>query len=272
MRRFALALFLSVAIHAALLALLQSDRPEPTLREIMRISLAELPGEGGDAPAQPEATPEPTVAPAPAPQPVPTPTPVTTPAPEPIITPVPAPQPAPTPTPVTPPAPAPTVTRAPAPQPAPAPAPQPVPVPAPAPTPTPEPAQTPSAPAPAENARESGSALQAANQQGSTQEAAQAPAPTPGGSTIIDAALLRVTRRVPAEYPMISRRRRDQGTVVLILSIQAGRVTRVEIEQSSGHSALDESARRAASAWEFDTSGFGESISARIPFVFSLAN
>jgi TonB family protein len=71
---------------------------------------------------------------------------------------------------------------------------------------------------------------------------------------------------------MISRRRRDQGTVVLILSIQSGRVTGAEIETSSGHSALDESARRAALAWEFDTSGFGDSLSARIPFVFSLSN
>ena len=93
-----------------------------------------------------------------------------------------------------------------------------------------------------------------------------------GGGTggIVDASRLRVTKKVPAEYPTISRRRRDQGTVILILNIHSGRVAKAEIEKSSGHSALDESAKKAISAWEFDTSGFGESLFARISFVFSL--
>jgi len=60
--------------------------------------------------------------------------------------------------------------------------------------------------------------------------------------------------------------------VLLILNISSGRVTKAEIEKSSGHTVLDESAKKAVSAWEFDTSDLGESISARISFVFSLTN
>jgi len=263
MRRFTLALFLSFALHIALMALFHGGKIEPVpheTREIMRISLAELPGDigNGDAPIPSESEVISEAVPEPLPQQIQqtqqtestvatAPVPATTPPPAPVVTPQPTPAPAPVPH-------------------------QPVPAPVPVPAPTPQPTPAP----------EQGDAHHAHQQAGTQQNvqevapvSAAAPAQLPGrsgGDTIIDASLLRVTRRVPAEYPMISRRRRDQGTVVLILSIQAGRVMRVDIEQSSGHSALDESARRAASAWEFDTSGFGESVSARIPFVFSLAN
>jgi protein TonB len=87
---------------------------------------------------------------------------------------------------------------------------------------------------------------------------------------VVDGSRLRVTKKVTAEYPVISRKRRDQGTVVLLLSIRSGRVTSVEIEKSSGHSALDQSARKAVSAWEFDVAGFGDSLTARLSVVFSL--
>jgi len=262
MKRFGLALLLSLIIHAALLALLQGGR-EPTPVEIMRISLSELAGErGGDILTEPvEYVAAVTPVSAPTPEPAPVPAPTTPPAIIPVPAPVPVSTPAPAPTPQPEPEPMPTPTT-----------PQPVPttVPTPAPEPTPEPDPIP-APALAE---EPSGALSANQQdiagQAGSQEVTIPPAPP--GDVIIDASLLRVTRRVPAEYPMISRRRRDQGTVVLILSIQSGRVTRVEVERSSGHSALDEAARRAAAAWEFDMSGFGDSISARIPFVFSLAN
>ena len=120
-----------------------------------------------------------------------------------------------------------------------------------------------------------GNAQQGSAQQGNAREAAPALTPGSGGvgggtGAVVDASRLRVTKKVPAEYPMISRRRKDQGTVVLILSIRSGRVTKAEVEKSSGHSALDESAKKAVSAWEFDISGFGDFISARISFVFSL--
>ena len=242
MKRFAAALFLSLMLHAVLLALLQgaprlarTGRIEP----VMRITLAGLPGKsgGGDEQVlseveQPRQPTERTIVavPVPVPVPVPQPVPVSTPAPTRTSTP------------------------------------RPIPQPTPAPTATPALA---SAPTPA--SAELGQA-----QLSGAQEAAPVSALPSGGSgggdAIIDASRLRVTRRVPAEYPTISRRRGDQGTVVLILEIRSGRVTRVEVERSSGHAALDESARRAVSAWEFDTSGFGDSISARIPFVFSLTN
>jgi protein TonB len=79
-----------------------------------------------------------------------------------------------------------------------------------------------------------------------------------------------VTKKVAAEYPMISRKRKDQGTVVLLLRIASGRVASVEIEKSSGHPALDQSAKKAVSAWEFDVSGYGDTLAARLSVVFSL--
>jgi protein TonB len=91
-----------------------------------------------------------------------------------------------------------------------------------------------------------------------------------GSKGIVDAARLRVTKKVAADYPMISRKRKDQGTVVLLLSIKSGRVISVKIEKSSGHPALDQSAKKAVSAWEFDVSGFGDTFTARLPVVFSL--
>jgi protein TonB len=69
---------------------------------------------------------------------------------------------------------------------------------------------------------------------------------------------------------MISRKRRDQGTVTLLATIKSGRVASVEIERSSGFSPLDEAAVRSVRAWEFSISGYGDSVVARIPFVFAL--
>ena len=248
MKRSLLALLLSLGIHAALLALLPADNREPVSYEVIRVTLANLPSgdEFESTPEAPSETPsaqnqEPQVSPpepAPAVTPPPEPAPVITP-PTPVVEAAP-----PEPTPViTPPPPVVEVTP---PEPVPAIAP-----PAPPAEITPsEPAPTVTPPAPV--------------------SAAQPPGGTPGEEGIIDASRLTVTRRVAAEYPAISRRRRDQGTVVLILRLNSGRVASVEVEKSSGHSALDESAKRAASAWEFDVTGFGDTLSVRIPFVFSL--
>jgi protein TonB len=94
--------------------------------------------------------------------------------------------------------------------------------------------------------------------------------PAAGGGTIIDVSSLTVSKKVLPEYPMISRKRRDQGTVTLIVTIRSGRVLSVEVERGSGHAPLDESAVRAARSWEFDSSGYGDTVTARIPFVFKL--
>jgi protein TonB len=91
-----------------------------------------------------------------------------------------------------------------------------------------------------------------------------------GRNTIVDVAALTVTKKIPAEYPMISRKRRDQGTVTLLATIKSGRVASVEVERSSGFSPLDEAAVRSVRGWEFNISGHGDSVVARIPFVFTL--
>jgi protein TonB len=87
---------------------------------------------------------------------------------------------------------------------------------------------------------------------------------------VIDVSMLSVTKKIQPQYPMISRKRRDQGTVTLLVTIKAGHVVSAKVERSSGHSPLDESAMRAVREWEFDSSGYGDSVVARIPFAFSL--
>ena len=280
MRRFALALSLSLIIHAALLLLLPENRSEPVPREVMRVSLAGLPrdGAGGEGngdelaasqndteapqstqtqPIEQTAAPESTSAPAPEPAtyPIPEPTPALAPVPEPTPEPMPMLEPEPESTLK----------------------PEPVLVPKPATEPAPKTNETLSQNIPNQTVeRGAPPSIHSGNaQQGNALEAASTFTPNLSGSgsnenVVIDASRLRVTKRIPAEYPMISRRRRDQGTVVLILDIRSGRVTKAEIEKSSGHSALDESAKKAVSAWEFNTSGFEEPLSVRISFVFSL--
>jgi protein TonB len=69
---------------------------------------------------------------------------------------------------------------------------------------------------------------------------------------------------------MISRKRRDQGTVVLLVKIVSGRVVHTEIERGSEHAPLDESAARAVKEWLFDTSGYGSEVTARVRVSFVL--
>jgi protein TonB len=94
-------------------------------------------------------------------------------------------------------------------------------------------------------------------------------APTPAGRAIFDASSLRVMKKVAPDYPMISRKRKESGTVVLLIEISSGSVGSVEVESSSGHTPLDESAVRAVKMWKFDA-GHGNAILARIPFKFDI--
>ncbi|MDR2522745.1 MAG: energy transducer TonB [Synergistaceae bacterium] len=89
-------------------------------------------------------------------------------------------------------------------------------------------------------------------------------------TSVIDAEKLKVTRRIKPDYPMISRKRKEQGTVVLLIDVIAGQVTSVRLERGSGYPALDESAAKAARGWRFETSGHGDKIVARITFRFEL--
>ena len=56
----------------------------------------------------------------------------------------------------------------------------------------------------------------------------------------------------PPEYPALSRRRGEQGVVVLRVRCDAqGRVTEVAVQSSSGSPRLDHAALQAVAAWRF---------------------
>lgn len=60
------------------------------------------------------------------------------------------------------------------------------------------------------------------------------------------------TNRKP-EYPAMSRRYEEEGTVVLRVQVKAdGSAGQVEIKKSSGFPLLDESAKRAVQSWRFN--------------------
>ena len=90
-----------------------------------------------------------------------------------------------------------------------------------------------------------------------------------GGNSgaIVDAYTLKVTKKVIPDYPSFSRKRREEGTVTIIVTIENNIVTKTEIEQSCGYSRLDAAAQKAASQWNFDSEN---KIRARIPFAFKL--
>lgn len=75
-------------------------------------------------------------------------------------------------------------------------------------------------------------------------------------------------------YPGSSRRRGEEGRVVLRVFVDAeGRAAKVEVQESSGHNRLDESAAIAVARWRFVPARRGsEPLAAwvRVPVVFSL--
>lgn len=79
---------------------------------------------------------------------------------------------------------------------------------------------------------------------------------------------LQVKQRVTPLYPVMSRKREEEGTVYLLVLIEGGRVTRVKVEKSSGYARLDQSAESAIKKWRFSSEE--EPIRARIPIVFKL--
>jgi protein TonB len=151
----------------------------------------------------------------------------------------------------------------------------------PKPKPAPKPAGPPSAPPaeakPAENAANRGGTdtpsppglKQPPAQPGGRETSAPA-ASRPSGPVNIEDGSLKVIKKVPSEYPALSRKRREEGVVVLLADIASGRTESVRVEQSSGHPRLDEAAMRAVKEWRFDTSSYGPRVTARIPFRFEL--
>lgn len=87
-------------------------------------------------------------------------------------------------------------------------------------------------------------------------------------NVIVEMSALHVLQKVEPDYPMMSRKRMEEGTVVLIVSIEKERVVSVSIEKSSGHVRLDQAAQTAVRRWRFaPTAGM---VRARIPIRFVL--
>lgn len=213
-------LAVALALHLALLWLMQDSRPAPvTPPEPITLS-ARWAGESDndDAPAKPAA---PAATPAP-PREVKKPAPVPPKVVKPIVK-KPAPKPAPTP-----------------------PKPKPVPMTKPAPVAKAEPVVAPSAPATPQAAANTQSASGAsAPPTKSRQTGAGA------GSSAPIARDARLNNPEPP-YPPESRRRGEEGRVVLKVRVsKEGTAESVEVEQSSGHRRLDMVARKTVSRWRF---------------------
>ncbi len=152
-------------------------------------------------------------------------------------------------------------TPAPVPTPLPTPKPTPTPTPVPTPIPTPKPIPTPS-PTPVPMPK-----------------AVSAPTPTPSPTPEKKSASVKVTKARPRrspqpEYPSEAKQKHQEGVVRLTASIDSeGRVTDVEITQSSGTPSLDEAARQALKRWEFEPArqdGAGVASRITIPIRFRL--
>jgi protein TonB len=78
-------------------------------------------------------------------------------------------------------------------------------------------------------------------------------APTPPARTGVSIPASYAASNRKPEYPALSRRYDEQGTVMLRVLVKAdGTAGAVEIRSSSGYPLLDESARKAVQAWRFN--------------------
>lgn len=88
-----------------------------------------------------------------------------------------------------------------------------------------------------------------------------------GEDGIADVKSLEVTHKVLPEYPIFSRKRKEEGTSVVVAAVEKGRVLGAEIEKSSGYDRLDNAALRAVKEWRFRHDGY---IRVRVPFIFKI--
>ena len=100
---------------------------------------------------------------------------------------------------------------------------------------------------------------------------APAPPPPPIVPPAFDAAYL---QNPPPAYPAMSKRRGEQGRVLLRVFVSAeGAAERVEVRDSSGHERLDRAAHDAVHGWRFVPARQGEKPVAAwvlVPIIFSL--
>ena len=83
----------------------------------------------------------------------------------------------------------------------------------------------------------------------------------------VDVGTLKILSKTPPEYPLFSRRRREEGKLTILITIESGRVVDAVVENGSGHARLDEAALKAVRTWMFDHAG---RIRARVPVSFRL--
>ena len=86
---------------------------------------------------------------------------------------------------------------------------------------------------------------------------------------ILDVDALVITKKVLPVYPSFSRKRREEGTVILLIKVVNDAVMECGVEKPSGYPRLDEAAKRAVSGWKFSNSG---SVRARVPVSFKLVD
>jgi len=86
---------------------------------------------------------------------------------------------------------------------------------------------------------------------------------------VVDVNTLVITKKIPPQYPAFSRKRKEEGTVHLLITISENSVSECKIEKSSGYARLDEAARRAVAQWKFSHSG---NVRARVPVVFKISD
>ncbi|MEA3507420.1 MAG: energy transducer TonB [Synergistota bacterium] len=79
-----------------------------------------------------------------------------------------------------------------------------------------------------------------------------------------------VVKRVKPAYPLLSRRKGEQGEVLLRVFVdESGYVENIRLERSSGHDMLNHSAIKAVQAWSFTP---GEARELFVPVQFTLVH
>lgn len=106
--------------------------------------------------------------------------------------------------------------------------------------------------------------------------------PTPGNDHTTAAGRPKATakpdylRNPEPEYPLAARRRGQQGSVLLNITVSpTGRATEVSLQQSSGFELLDQAAIKAAKTWDFEPARVGTvAVESKIevPVRFKLTN
>lgn len=84
---------------------------------------------------------------------------------------------------------------------------------------------------------------------------------------IADVSGLEVLKKVLPEYPLFSRKRKEEGTSVVIAELENGAVIAAQLEKTSGFERLDAAALKAVKGWKFRAKA---SMRVRIPFAFKI--